>query len=103
MRVQIELNCITEKGCVVTLFPLGMPILGSILVWGLVFGVPACILLSKIDCHEDLQTNTHGDHRDQNGVAVGEFGGVFAEVDKSCNSTTEITYTNYQYIESSGG
>jgi hypothetical protein len=78
MRVQIDLNGVTEKGCVITLFPLGMPILRSILLWRLVFGVAACILPSEIDCHEDLQTNTHGDQCDQNGVAVGEFGGVLA-------------------------
>lgn len=92
----LALHGITEEGGIITLFSLGESVLGRVFRWRLVFAVAASILAAEIESHEDLEADAHGDHADQDGVAIGELGRVFAQVDKACNGTAEITWIHCQ-------
>lgn len=100
---QLDLKGITEEGGVVALLSLGISILWSIFGWRLVFGIAAGILAAEIDGHENLEADAHGDHSDEDGMSGDKLRGVLGQVDKSGDSTSEITCKQFISIESKRG
>lgn len=92
--IHIPSDCIAEECRIVALLPLRGLVPGRVVDGVLVLAVPAGILATQIHRHEDAQAGAHGDHADQDGVALGEFRRVLGQVDESGDGAAEVTYIN---------
>lgn len=91
--MSIPLNCIAEECRIVALLPFRGLVPSSVVGWVLVLAVSPGILATQVQRHEDAQAGAHGDHTDQDGVALGEFGRVLGQVDESGDGAAKVTYT----------
>ena len=75
----------------VTLLPLGIPLLVGEMIGVLVHLVPPLILPAQPPRHEDAEDGAHGDGAEQDAVTRHEPRSVCIAVDESSNGTAKVT------------